>query len=54
MFTRYDILLDTEASLNVFCNKDLLTNVTTAKHHVIMTGVDSKAKGVTVIEQGQF
>ena len=54
MFTRYDILLDTEASLNVFCNKDLLTNVTRATHHVVMTGVDSNAKGVKVIEQGQF
>jgi hypothetical protein len=54
MFTRYDILLDTEASLNVFCNRDLLTNVTPATHHVVMTGVDSNAKGVKVIEQGQF
>jgi Zinc knuckle len=54
MFTRYDILLDTEASLNGFCNRDLLTNVTPATHHVVMTGVDSNAKGVKVIEQGQF
>ena len=47
-FTRYDVLLDNEASLNIFSNKDLLTDVRKSDKTVRVSG------SVSVDREGNF
>ena len=54
LFTKYDILLDNEASLNIFANKELLTNVKASSRRITMTGVDATSPGVKVDQEGIF
>ena len=54
LFTRYDVLLDNEASLNIFRDKELLTNVRTSDRLVKMKGVENESNGVLVTEEGTF
>ena len=53
MFSQYDVLLDNEASLNIFSNKDLLTNVRQAKRSITVSGIRSGG-GVDVDREGEF
>ena len=53
MFSQYDVLLDNEASLNIFSNKDLLTNVRQAKRSITVSGIQSGG-GVDVDREGEF
>ena len=46
LFTRYDVLLDNEASLNIFRDKELLTDVRTSYRLVRMKGVENESNGV--------
>ena len=54
LFSKYEILLDNQASLNVFGNKDLLSNLRKAEVSVRMTGIELGAKGVKVDRVGDF
>ena len=40
LFARNHVLLDNQASVNVFSNADLLTNITGSEHGIILNGVD--------------
>ena len=52
-FTKYDVLLDNEASLNIFSNKDLLTDVRVTDKKVRVTGIEQRG-GVSVDQEGNF
>ena len=52
-FTKYDVLLDNEASLNIFTNKDLLTDVRVTDKTVRVTGIEQRG-GVSVNQEGNF
>ena len=54
LFSKYEILLDNQASLNVFGNRDLLTNLRKADVSVRMTGIELGSKGVKVDRVGDF
>ena len=41
MFSRYDVLLDSQASVNVFCNLSLLKFVRELDRHIILNGVQA-------------
>ena len=53
-FTRFEVLLDNEASLNVFENRELLKNVRRSTLPIVLRGVESNSKGVTVELEGDF
>lgn len=54
MFTREDVLLDSQASVNVFCNADLITNIKPADKDITLQGVDAGAKGISICKEGEF
>jgi hypothetical protein len=54
LFSCYEILLDNEASLNVFRDSELLSNIRRAKRKVVMKGVQSAAQGVEITSEGTF
>jgi Zinc knuckle len=53
-FSEYDVLLDSEASLNIFRTKKLLDGVRDAKRKVLLGGIQRGASGVRVTEEGEF
>ena len=53
-FSEYDVLLDSEASLNIFRSKKLLNGVRDAKRKVLLGGIQRGASGVRVTEEGEF
>ena len=54
LFTKNDVLLDSQASVNVLCNRDLLSNVRESMKKVLLNGVQAKATGVTINQEGDF
>ena len=52
-FTRFDVLLGDEASLNIFSNKDLLTDVMKSDKTVRVSGIE-QGGGVSVDREGNF
>ena len=54
LFSRDDVLLDSQASVNVFCNPLLLRNVRKSDRQVVLNGVQSKAEGVKIALEGDF
>ena len=54
LFTKLDVLLDNEACLNIFRDRELLTDVKTSDRLVKMKGVESESNGVHVTEEGVF
>ena len=54
MFSKYEILLDNQASLNVFSNEGLLSNVRDAETSVRMSGIQLGADGIVVDKVGDF
>ena len=54
LFTRNDVLLDSQASVSVFCNRDLLSNVRESAKKVVLNVVQAKASGVTISQEGDF
>ena len=54
LFSRDDVLLDSQASVNVFCNPLLLRNVRKSDRQVVLNGVQSKAEGVKITLEGDF
>ena len=46
--SEYEILLVTEASINVFSNKDILTKSASAARPIVMNGVHKGAAGVKI------
>ena len=53
MFTKFDVLLDNEASLNIFSNQELPTDVRIARKSVTVSGID-RSGSVEVLEEGDF
>jgi hypothetical protein len=53
-FSKYDVLFDNEASINIFSNRNLLTGVRAAEKKVMVGGIQRGASGVKVTEQGEF
>ena len=54
LFSRDDVLLDSQASVNVFCNQQLLKNIRKSDRQVLLNGVQSGAKGVRITQEGDF
>jgi hypothetical protein len=54
LFTGYEILLDNEASINIFRDKNLLTGVRDAGRKVVLGGIQRSASGVKVTQEGEF
>ena len=54
LFSINDVLLDSQASVNVFCNPLLLKNVRKSDRQVLLNGVQSGAAGVTITQEGDF
>ena len=54
LFSRSHILLDNQASVNVFCNPDLLTDIRKSKNGILLNGVQLEAEGVRVDLEGDF
>ena len=45
------MLLDNQASVNIFCN---LTDIRKSQHSILLNGVQSEAHGVRVDQEGDF
>ena len=54
LFTQSHVLLDNQASVNIFCNPALLTDIRRSQHAILLNGVQSGAKGVRVNQEGNF
>ena len=54
LFTQSHVLLDNQASVNIFCNPALLTDIRRSRHAILLNGVQSDAKGVRVNQKGNF
>ena len=48
------MLLDNQASVNIFCNPALLTDIRKSQNVILLKGVQSKAKGVRVEQEGNL
>jgi hypothetical protein len=53
-FTQHDILLDNEASINKFQNRDHLTGVRESDKTVLLGGIQRGAAEVRVTKEGDF
>ena len=54
LFAKDDVLLDSQASVNVFCNRALLNNVRKSDRKFVLNGVQSGAAGVKITQEGDF
>ena len=54
LFARGHILLDNQASVNVFSNGDLLTDIRRCEHGILLNGVQADAPAVRVDYEGDF
>ena len=54
LFARSHVLLDNQASINIFCNADLLTDIRRSKHGIMLNGVQAEAKSFRVNLEGDF
>ena len=54
LFTRSHVLLDNQASVNIFCNSALLTDIKKSQNAILFKGVQSEAKDVRVEQEGDF
>jgi hypothetical protein len=54
LFSKHEVLLDNEASISVFQNKELLTGVRRAEKNVQLGGIQRGAAGVRVTEEGIY
>ena len=54
LFTRNHVLLDNQASVNIFCNPSLLTDIRKSQHAILLNGVQSEVHGVRVDQEGDF
>ena len=52
-FSRFDVLLDNEASLNIFSNADLLTDLRKSGTTIRVSGIQ-QGGGVKVDHEGEF
>jgi hypothetical protein len=54
LFARSHVLLDNQASVNVFCNANLLTDIRRSEHGILLNGVQANAEAVRVDLEGDF
>ena len=48
MFTREDVLLDSQASVNVFCNAELLKDIGSSNKEITLQGVQAGVSGIKI------
>lgn len=53
-FARHEILLDNEASINIFRSKELLKKIRNVRREVLLGGIQKGATGVRVTQEGDF
>lgn len=54
LFARSHVLLDNQASVNVFCDANLLTDIRRSKHGILLNGVQADAEAARVDLEGDF
>ena len=54
LFTRSHVLSDNQASVNIFCNASLLTDIRKSPHAILLNGVQLGAAGVRVDQEDDF
>ena len=54
VFSKDDVLLDSQASVNVFSNKSLLHDIGTATREITLKGVETGTRGVSIKHEGDF
>jgi Zinc knuckle len=54
LFSRNHVLLDNQASINIFCNSDLLTSVRKTEKEIILNGVQANTDGIRIDTVGDF
>ena len=54
LFTRDDVLLDSQASVSVFCNGNLLSKIGVSPSQITLNGVQSGAPGIKISQEGVF
>ena len=54
LFARSHVLLNNQASVNVFCNGGLLTDIRRSKQGILLNGVQAGVKSVRVDLEGDF
>lgn len=54
LFSKSHVLLDNQASVNVFCNPNLLTDIRKSKRGILLNGVQLEADAVRVDMEGDF
>ena len=54
LFSADDVLLDSQASVNVFSNRSLLRNIRKSQNNVILNGVQSNIEGILIDQEGDF
>ena len=54
LFSQHDVLLDNEASINVFRSKELLKGIRKARKNVLLGGIQRGATGLRVTQEGDF
>ena len=53
-FANHHVLLDNQASVSIFSNRDLLTDVHRSDNEILLNGVQANAKSVRVNQVGRF
>ena len=48
LFSQHHVLLDNQASVNIFNNADLLTDIAKSQQTIVLNGVQNDASGVAV------
>jgi hypothetical protein len=54
LFSQHHVLLDNQASVNIFNNANLLTDIGKSQKTIVLNGVQNDASGVTVSREGTF
>jgi hypothetical protein len=54
LFTAGEVLIDSQASVNVFNSKHLLRNIRKCRSPIVLNGVQSGAPGVAIDMEGDF
>ena len=54
LFTRSHVLLDNQASVSIFCNASLVTDIRKSQHSILLNGVQREAIGIRVDQVGVF
>ena len=54
LFTRSHVLLDIQASVSIFCNASLLTDIRKSQQSILLNEIQREAESVRVDQEGDF